>query len=310
MQGWTVVPNGPEPHWPGRFHGDGRVQAIIETSGTGGTPKPVEITRDMLDAHRPAAFERLSAHGDSIWHASIPPHRIGAIALFDRAMHSHIHIGDSFGPSTHVSMVPTQLYRAIEANVKPTMDCVLVGGGRLDSTLANRALELDWPIYSTYGMTETCSQATTATPDDLRELPGTAGKPLRGVNVRISEGEIVVSGPTVAGGEVFTGDAGRIADGHLFVEGRIDTAIVTGGINVYPEPIEEHLMHHPSVQEAAVTGEADAEWGHRVIAHIVGEPTDLREWCKALPGPQRPKEYRFVSELPRTDQGKLRRHLL
>jgi O-succinylbenzoic acid--CoA ligase len=310
MQGWTVVPNGPEPHWPGRFSGDGRVQALIETSGSGGQPKQVEITRDMLDAHRPAAFERLGAHGDSIWHASIPPHRIGAVALFDRAMHSHIHIGETFGPSTHVSMVPTQLYRAIEAGVKPNMQCALIGGGRLDSALVATAISAGWPIYSTYGMTETCSQVSTATPDELQDFPGTAGKPLRGVAIKIVDGEIVVSGPTVAGGEVYTGDAGRLSDGRLFVEGRLDSAIVTGGINVYPEPIEAHLERHLSVTEAAVTGEPDAEWGQRVIAHIVGKPTDLREWCKILPGPQRPKEYRFVNELPRTDQGKLRRHLL
>lgn len=310
MHGWTVVPNGPEPHWPGRFQGDGRVQAIIQTSGTGGTPKQVEITRDMLDAHRPAAFERLNAHGDSIWHASIPPHRIGAIALFDRAMHSHIHFGESYGPSTHVSMVPTQLFRALEAGVEPTMAVALVGGGRLDSELAARAINAGWPVYSTYGMTETCSQVTTATPEELLELPNTAGKPLRGVDVQIEDGEIVVRGPTVASGEVYTGDAGRLEDGRLFVEGRLDTAIITGGMNVYPEPIEEHLERHSLVEEAAVIGVPDAEWGQRVIAYIVGAEADYRDWCASLDPAQRPKEFRYVAELPRTDQGKLRRHLL
>lgn len=312
FQGWTVVPwKDPSlPSWPGQFMGDGRVQAMVQTSGTSGTPKEVEITRDMLDAHRPAAFERLNAHGDSIWHAKLPPHRIGAIALFDRAMHSHIHFGADFGPSTHVSMVPTQLYRALEAGVKPTVECVLVGGGRLDADLAARAINAGWPVYSTYGMTETCSQATTATPDELLDFPNTAGKPLRGVQVRIADGEIVVSGPTVSGGEVYTGDAGRIEDGRLFVEGRLDTAIITGGMNVYPEPIEEHLERHPSVQEAAVIGIPDAEWGQRVVAFIVGAEADYRHWCSQLEPAQRPKEFRFVSALPRTDQGKLRRHLL
>ncbi|MGB1697556.1 MAG: AMP-binding enzyme [Thermoplasmatota archaeon] len=311
MQGWTVAPNRPDlPQWPGRFAGAGRVQAVIQTSGTGGTPTDVEITRDMLDAHRPAAFERLQAHGDSIWHASIPPHRIGAVALFDRAMHSHIHFGPTYGPSTHVSMVPTQLYRALEAGIQPTMECALVGGGRLDAELAARAIHAGWPVYSTYGMTETCSQVTTATPEELLEFPNTAGKPLRGVHVRIEEGEIVVRGPTVAGGEVYTGDAGRMDDGRLFVEGRLDSAIITGGVNVYPEPIEEHLEKHPRVEEAAVIGVADPEWGQRVVAYIVGSDADFRDWCRALEPAQRPKEYRFVTELPRTDQGKLRRHLL
>lgn len=311
MQGWTVAPNRADlPQWPGRFAGDGRVQAVLDTSGTGGNPKQVEITRDMLDAHRPAAFERLQAHGDSIWHASIPPHRIGAVALFDRAMRSHVHFGSTYGPSTHVSLVPTQLYRALEAGVKPTMECALVGGGRLDAKLAAKAINAGWPIYSTYGMTETCSQVTTATPDELMAYPNTAGKPLRGVQVRIEASEIVVSGPTVAGGEIYTGDAGRMDDGRLYVEGRLDTAIITGGLNVYPEPIEEHLEKHTGIQEAAVIGVPDAEWGQRVVAYIVGAEADYLDWCRRLEPAQRPKEYRFVSELPRTDQGKLRRHLL
>ncbi len=123
--------------------------------------------------------------------------------------------------------------------------------------------------------------------------------------------------PAAAGadGWLRTGDLGRIdADGYLWVEGRADDTIVSGGENVRPEPVEERLESHPAVAEAAVVGRPDPEWGEAVTAVVVpapgAEPTaaELIAHCReALAPAMVPKRVELVAALPRTASGKLQR---
>ena len=128
-------------------------------------------------------------------------------------------------------------------------------------------------------------------------------------------------GPTVAprrgrqDGWLRTGDLGRIdSDGHLYVLGRADEVIVTGGENVSPEEVENVLLEHPAIADAAVFGREDAQWQHAVVAAIVARegqaPADdeLRSHCRErLPGFKVPKSFEPVDRLPRNAQGKLQR---
>jgi O-succinylbenzoic acid--CoA ligase len=167
--------------------------------------------------------------------------------------------------------------------------------------------------------------------------------PLPGVAVRIvvegedaaagEAGEIVVGGPTVMQGYLddpaatalalrdgwlHTGDIGFLDDaGGLHVLDRRDDLIVSGGENVYPAEIEAVLVGHPAVAEAGVAGVADEDLGSRVVAWIVAndaatvDSQALAEHCRArLAGFKRPREFRFVSSLPRTVAGKLQRRRL
>ena len=131
-------------------------------------------------------------------------------------------------------------------------------------------------MVQTYGLTETASQVTTLAPQEARRKLGSAGRPLLTTHLRIQDGEILVQGPVVApgcadeDGWLHTGDLGRIDDeGFLYVEDRLGDVIVSGGENVLPAEVEEVLLRHPDVADAAAVGRADAEWQEAVEAVVV-----------------------------------------
>jgi O-succinylbenzoic acid--CoA ligase len=176
-----------------------------------------------------------------------------------------------------------------------------------------------------------CSQIATASPDETRRKPGTVGRPLAGVEVRIGEdGEILARGPTQALGYIgeggalepladeagwyHTGDLGRLdEDGDLWVVGRCTDRIVTGGVNVDALEVEEALRAHPAVIDACVVGVPDETWGERVAAWI--EPVEgefdlaeLERWLGGrLSAAKRPRVWRVAPELPRNANGKVDR---
>ena len=179
-------------------------------------------------------------------------------------------------------------------------------------------------VVQTYGLTEAASQVTTLEPAQAHRKLGSAGRPLLTTHLRIQEGEILVQGPTVAPGTadedgwLHTGDLGHIDDeGFLYVEDRIGDMIVSGGENVVPAEVEEVLLRHPGVIDAAAVGRSDAEWQEAVTAVVVlrdgasVSAEELRAHCAAtLAGFKVPKRFEFVAELPRTASGKLIRREL
>jgi acyl-CoA synthetase (AMP-forming)/AMP-acid ligase II len=196
-------------------------------------------------------------------------------------------------------------------------------------------------VYNLYGSTEV-AYATVATPADLRAAPGTAGRPPRGTTVRIVDeggrelpqgevGRIFVGnemsfegytgggGKEVIDGLLSSGDVGHIdAAGRLFIDGRDDEMIVSGGENVFPREVEDLLADHDGVAEVAVIGVQDTEFGQRLKAFVTlkeGAEVDedeLRALVKAnLAGYKTPREIEFLPELPRNATGKiLKRELL
>jgi acyl-CoA synthetase (AMP-forming)/AMP-acid ligase II len=189
--------------------------------------------------------------------------------------------------------------------------------------------------YNLYGSTEV-AYATVATPEDLRAAPGTAGKPPRGTTVRIVDeagreapqgevgrifvgNEMSFEGYTGGGGKeaidglLCSGDVGHIdAGGRLFIDGRDDEMIVSGGENVFPREVEDLLADHDAVAETAVIGVEDAEFGQRLKAFVVVNPgidigeDDLKAHVKAnLAGYKTPREIEFLDELPRNATGKV-----
>ncbi|WP_251330445.1 o-succinylbenzoate--CoA ligase [Haloplanus pelagicus] len=239
---------------------------------------------------------------------------------------------------TATSLVPTTLDRLLDAtdgSLGSSLRTVLLGGAPASESTLDRCWERDVPVFPTYGMTETASQIATATPAEARAHPGTVGRPLfwTEVSVRGDEGderppgevgELVVDGPTVTPGYLDdrdddgfglhglrTGDVGyRDADGRLWVIGRTDDTIVTGGENVVPAEVVERLRDHPDVADAAVVGLPDEEWGERVAALVV--PRDgatlsadaLDDHCRErLAGYKVPRTIRLAASIPRTDSG-------
>jgi O-succinylbenzoic acid--CoA ligase len=236
---------------------------------------------------------------------------------------------------TGVSLVPTQLKRLLDSGWTPveSLETVLLGGAPASEDLLRRALDADVPVYPTYGMTEAASQVTTATPIQTETYPGSVGQPLVTVSVTVVDetgtpvdagerGEIVVDGPTVTPGYLddsvtedtfgefglHTGDISyRDEDGRLWVLGRADDTIITGGENVHPAEVESVLRDHPDVADAAVVGLADKEWGERIGALVVSADVDTEELeaftRERLADYKVPKRFAVTTELPRTASG-------
>jgi acyl-CoA synthetase (AMP-forming)/AMP-acid ligase II len=250
--------------------------------------------------------------------------------------------------ATTVVVVPVMLHRVMELpestrqrHDTSTLRVVVCSGSALPVELADRVLDAFGDVlYNFYGTTE-AAWAAVATPDDLRAAPGTVGRPPDGTRIvllddndnevpRGEHGRIFVGNDLVfegyTGGEnkdfvdglVSTGDVGWFDDdGRLFVEGRDDDMIVSGGENVFPGEVEELLATHDAVSEVAVVGVDDDEMGQRLAAYVVPaggakpDPDELKSFVKSkLARHKVPRDIELVDELPRTETGKtLRREL-
>lgn len=324
---------------------------IVGTSGTTGLATDVALSDHNLAASVAASRSRVPLAPGDMWLACLPMHHISGLMMLYRCLEAgaSLLVRERFSAEdawnclrdfgvTHFSAVPAMLSRLLAFSNQappPSLKAVLVGGGPLSSDLAQRAVDTGWPLYATYGMTETCSQVATGAIPPSGWNPGDIGPPLPGITIRIVDarlqpttglGRIEIQGPVVASGSevdadrtgrvsvdhrLLTADLGSIDDrGHLHVLGRADDVIITGGVNVHPEYVERKLGKRPGVRDVAVTALPDAVWGQRMIALVVGEakPHDLDLWCrKHLPGPWRPKAFISLEGLPRTALGKLRR---
>jgi fatty-acyl-CoA synthase len=222
-----------------------------------------------------------------------------------------------------------------------SLSIVAASGSALPGDLATEWMdEYGDTLYNLYGSTEV-AWATIASPAEMRAAPGTAGTPPRGTVVRLYDGqgrpvsqgetgrifvgnEFLFEGYTGGGskdeidGLMATGDVGRLdAAGRLFVEGRDDEMIVSGGENVFPKEVEDLLARHEAIAEAAAVGVPDAEFGQRLLAFAVPkagidvDEGDLKAYVKAnLARYKVPREIRLLDELPRNATGKvLRREL-
>jgi acyl-CoA synthetase (AMP-forming)/AMP-acid ligase II len=244
---------------------------------------------------------------------------------------------------TALVVVPVMLQRILELDDEvlrrydlSRVKAVPVSGSALPPAVSGRWMDLFGDnLYNLYGSTEV-AWATIATPEDLRAAPGTAGKPPRGTVVRLydEDGNSVGPGETgrifvgnelafegytgggnkdAIGGLLSSGDVGHFDEGgRLFIDGRDDDMIVSGGENVFPGEVEDLLAGHDAIAEAAVFGVVDEEFGQRLKAVVVlREGRDLgteeiKQYVKSnLAGYKVPRDVEFVAELPRTSTGKV-----
>jgi fatty-acyl-CoA synthase len=251
--------------------------------------------------------------------------------------------------ATAIVMVPVMLQRTLELGLDeigkhkiPELRIIFLSGSKLPAEVAIRALEAFGPvIYNLYGSTEV-AYATIATPEDLEVDASTVGKVVRGSVIKLVDenGEEVPHGESgrifvgnlsqfegytgggskeEVGGLISSGDVGHFdEDGLLYIDGRDDEMIVSGGENVFPAEVEELLAHHKAIADAAAVGVDDEKFGQRLKAFVVlreGQmlsEDEIKAYVKDnLANYKVPREVVFLSELPRNATGKvLKRELV
>jgi O-succinylbenzoic acid--CoA ligase len=310
----------------------------ILTSGTSGRPRGVDLTYgNHLWSAVGSAFN-IGVEPTDRWLCCLPLYHVSGLSIVMRSViygtgavvHDGFdvnHVATSLEGDgvTVISLVATQLARLLEAGVDLLpLRAILVGGGPVPIDVLEEAIGRGATVVQTYGLTETASQVATLAPADAVSKLGSAGKPLLPIDLRIHQEEILVQGPIVAPGAadeegwLHTGDVGRIDDeGFLYVTDRLGDVIVSGGENVVPAEVEQVLLRHRDVRDAAAVGRADPEWQEALVAVVVPRPgaeldaEELRRHCASqLAGYKVPKRFEFVSELPRTASGKLLRRAL
>ena len=291
---------------------------VMATSGSTGTPKGVVLTHDAVAASARATSARLGVTPADHWLACLPVAHVGGLSVITRALvtdtpltvlpgfDAEAVMAAARSGATLTSLVATALARVDAAVFR----CIVLGGSRPPT-------ERPPNTVTTYGMTETGSGVVYD------------GVPLDGVDVTVADdGEILIRGamllrsyrdgttPIDSAGWLHTGDLGSIdPDGRLHVSGRRGDLIISGGENVWPEVVEAALATHPLVDDVAVAGVDDPEWGQLVVAYVVPRDptrtpslTDLRDHCRmTLPAFMAPRSVVVVPDLARTALGKLRR---
>jgi len=334
---------------------------VILTSGTTGVPKGVPRTPSALDSVGlgVSVLTRMSLRTNET--ILIPPplfHGLGiAFLVIAGLMGDTVVLHRKFDAATVLAdvqrhraavllAVPAMLQRMLQLPRLAETDtsslrAIFSGAAPLRPALADRVVDAFGPVlYNGYGSSEV-GVATLADPQDLASAPGTVGRALGGVDVRIvdaqgrelptgSVGRLVVGSSLTFGGytgggskdvvagRMDTGDLGHIDDaGLIFVDGRADDMIVSGGENVFPQEVEDALARHPAVAEAAVVGVPDDEFGQRLKAYVVargGSTPSSEELIEHLRQHVArymvPKEYELLDELPRNATGKVLRSKL
>ena len=329
-------------------------KATILTSGTTGTPKGANRSQPKSMDPIAALLDRIPLKARETTMIAAPLFHSWGYAHWSLgiSLSSTIVLKRKFDPEATLSLtaqhqasalvvVPVMIQRILELedDVLSRYDLsklrvVPVSGSALPGSQSDRWMDLFGEnLYNLYGSTEV-AWATIATPKDLREAPGTAGKPPRGTVVKLydEDGDPVSQGESgrifvgnemqfegytgggnkdVIDGLMSSGDVGHFDEkGRLFVDGRDDDMIVSGGENVFPQEVEDLLSGHEKVTEVAVFGVDDDEFGQRLKAVVVtkGEISEdeIKRYVKSnLAGYKVPRDVEFIDELPRNATGKV-----
>jgi acyl-CoA synthetase (AMP-forming)/AMP-acid ligase II len=331
-------------------------KAVILTSGTTGTPKGASRSQPKSLDPVAALLDRIPLKAREKTMIAAPLFHAWGFAHFTLALglSSTIVLRRKFDPEATLSVtaqhgctalvvVPVMLQRILDLPDEvldrydlSTVKAVPVSGSAVPASLSERWMDhFGENLYNLYGSTEV-AWATIASPNDLREAPGTSGLPPRGTIVKIydDDGNPVEQGDTgrifvgndlqfegytgggnkdVIDGLMSSGDVGHFDEaGRLFIDGRDDDMIVSGGENVFPQEVEDLLTGHESISEAAVFGVDDEEFGQRLKAVVVTRggkelsEDEVKKYVKSnLAGYKVPRDVDFIDELPRTSTGKV-----
>lgn len=318
-------------------------KVVVMTGGTTGQPKPASRKPSLFDFLPPFIALLSQVHLDryrTVYIATPIYHGFGLAALligvtlgaqqyftrrFDAGRACDLIAQDNIEV---ITLVPLMLRRMLNYNAQAlsSLQRILTGGAALRPALAQATLDQLGPVlFNLYGTSE-AGFCILADPELLQKQPDSIGKPITGVQVQIqpdgpsSKGQLCIRSAWSAGakGWIETGDlAYRDGEGNIFLCGRVDDMIVSGGENVYPLELENVLLQHPGIEAAVVLGIPDPEFGQRLKAIIIPKSAENLEqstvlaWLKPrVARYQMPAVIEFRQALPYTSLGKLNRKAL
>ncbi|MBL1215377.1 MAG: o-succinylbenzoate--CoA ligase [Ignavibacteriae bacterium] len=329
---------------------------ILFTSGSTSQPKAVELSFSNLFYSASGIDDEINFSRKDLFLATLPFYHIGGFSIIVRALLSggsiaisnsiktdDILLGiKSFKP-TIISLVPTQLKRIVDLNEKPHSDlrCMFLGGGPINKQIIQTALKLGWKLFIVYGATETASMVTLLKPGEIMERMNCAGKPISRNRILIKnekgnilkpnmEGRIHIISKAVMKGylnreidrisnsEFGSDDAGYVDDnGYLYITGRYDDIIISGGENINCRQVDTALQDHHNILDSYSFGVNDSEWGQllcsAVVLHNKSDYSEIkmRDFLKIkLADFKIPKKIIVVDHIPKNDLGKVEKNKL
>ncbi len=332
---------------------DAALLALLPTSGSTGVPRLVKLSRRALVASAHASARNLGWDAEDRWLLCLPLAHTGGLSIVTRCLLARrpvllfepgsagtmsriSELAEALQAATLVSLVPSVLSALLDSGfvAPPRLRAVLVGGAGCSPELARRAHEARLPLLTSYGLTETASQVVTRRyaeryqPLPVRRGVVSSGHSLTGVTLRLEAETISINSASLFSGYIgddaapfdergffVTSDRGELGDdGELYVRGRSDDVIITGGENVDPLEVEAAILDLPAVRAVCVFGSPSEKFGEIVSAVLVsddarlGEPAQLAELlADRLARHKLPRRVLLADSLPLNATGKLDR---
>ncbi|PJB00225.1 MAG: o-succinylbenzoate--CoA ligase [Ignavibacteriales bacterium CG_4_9_14_3_um_filter_30_11] len=318
---------------------------ILFSSGSSGKAKGIKLSFNNLISSALAQIKFLNLKKENKYLASLPFYHIGGFSIITRTLFSGgaiiipksiknediITAIEKHKPNS-ISLVLTQLKRILEKNFQPSVNLnnILIGGSLIDTSLVIEAVKKGWKIIKVYGSTETCSFITAQRVNPKNLDSKSVGKVLGNNKIKIIDNKIAIKGDSVmqgyfnqqvdfsGDGYFITEDIGYIDENNeLFVEGRKDDIIISGGENISLKEIEYYVNKFEKIKDSTVIGIKDKEWGEIVAVSVVSINndlfllSDLNDFLSGyLAKYKLPKKIFFVDQIPRNEMGKILRYAL